>query len=106
VHLLTREAMREYANRLSDGGALLVHISNRVFDLEPVLAGTAQDLGWKAVLGEGGAGPGAQTSTWILLTESDELPAKLGDLPRWRPVPPDDSLTWTDDYSSVLSVLK
>ena len=35
VHLLTEEAMRTYMDRLAPGGLLVVHISNRVFDLEP-----------------------------------------------------------------------
>ena len=51
IHLLTREAMQVYADRLTDDGVLAVHISNRVFDLEPVLAGAAADLGWGAVIG-------------------------------------------------------
>ena len=48
VHLLTREAMREYADSLAPDGVLLVHVSNRFFDLEPVLAAAADDLGWSA----------------------------------------------------------
>ncbi|HXY39667.1 MAG TPA: fused MFS/spermidine synthase, partial [Vicinamibacteria bacterium] len=37
VHLLTREAFTLYRSRLAEGGALLVHLSNRHLDLAPVL---------------------------------------------------------------------
>ena len=35
-----------YRRRLAPGGLLLLHISNRVLDLEPVARGMAQYLGW------------------------------------------------------------
>ena len=53
IHLLTREAMREYARRLAADGTLIVHISSRIFDLEPVLAATAAT--WVGQLSEGSA---------------------------------------------------
>ncbi len=41
VHLMTQEAVALYASRLRPGGVLMFHISNRVFDLEPVLGAAA-----------------------------------------------------------------
>jgi hypothetical protein len=43
VHLLTREAMAVYFDRLEPKGILAFHISNRYVDLEPVLANLAAD---------------------------------------------------------------
>ena len=37
VHLLTREAIQMYADRLRPGGILVFHITNITFDLRPVL---------------------------------------------------------------------
>lgn len=105
VHVLTREAMEAYVDRLRPGGSVAVHISNRIFDLEPVLAAHAEDLGLRAVVGRGGEGPGATASHWVLLTTSEETVSELEKHPRWAPLPASPAVRWTDDYSSVLSVL-
>jgi hypothetical protein len=105
VHLLTREALRVYADTLADDGVLAIHISNRVFDLEPVLAGASRDLRWNALVGLGGEGRGARESRWVLLTRDAEELARLRGLDGWRRVDTGDVVAWTDDYSSVLDVL-
>jgi hypothetical protein len=43
IHLVTREALGEYLDKLTPGGAIAFHISNRHLDLEPVLARIARD---------------------------------------------------------------
>ena len=43
VHLLTREALDLYFRKLSPHGVLAFHISNRYFDLRPVLSRLARD---------------------------------------------------------------
>src|SRR3546814_17078831 len=48
LHLLTKEAIGIYARALKPGGILLIHISNRFFGLEPVLAAEATARGWTA----------------------------------------------------------
>jgi spermidine synthase len=45
AHLLTTNAIGEYLAKLP-GGFLVVHISNRYFDLMPVLASAAKTTGW------------------------------------------------------------
>jgi spermidine synthase len=106
VHVLTREGIEVFYNRLRPGGALAVHISNRIFDLQPVLAAHARDLGLRALIGRGGEGPGAVTSEWVMLTDSDTIADRLGADPRWAPLPTSKTTEWTDDYSSVLSVMR
>ena len=105
VHLLTREAMELYASRLAPGGLIAVHISNRVFDLRPVVAAGADALGLTAVLGQGGAGDdGATATAWVVLGDPTTTNALLAK-PGWSriDVAP---VVWTDDYSSILSVLR
>lgn len=107
VHLLTREAMRLYASRLSEDGVIMVHISNRVFDLRPVLASTAAGLGWQAALGdEEGRDPGATRSQWVALSADTDLIAHLAAQPDWTALEPSTAVVWTDDYSSILSVMR
>ncbi|RNM11624.1 fused MFS/spermidine synthase [Nocardioides pocheonensis] len=106
VHLLTREAFAMYADRLADGGILAVHISSRFFDLVPVLAAAAEDLGWTATIGlSQGSTPGATSSRWVVLSADRSVASQLAARPRWEPLDLTRRVQWTDDYSSVLSVL-
>ena len=50
VHLLTREAIELYEDLLADGGLIMLHISNRRLDLEPVVAQLARDRGLEAMI--------------------------------------------------------
>jgi len=106
IHLLTREAMATYAAKLSSRGVLLVHISSRLFDLEPVLAAAASQLGWEATIGHSDhATPGTTASTWVALTADRSFTRQLRAMPRWQPVDDSRHVVWTDDYSSIFSVI-
>lgn len=106
VHLLTEEGIRTYVDHLAPGGRLLVHISNRVFDLEPVLASAAERLGLDGVVGTGRADDrGAAASTWVALAPGSDGIEDLAARPGWRDLG-DRRVRWTDDYSSILSVLE
>lgn len=106
VHILTREGIQVFLDRVTDEGALAIHISNRIFDLRPVLASHARSLGLRAVVGRGGEGPGATESVWVVLTRSDVIADELEAGLRWTPLSTAQTVAWTDDYSSVLSVLR
>ena len=113
MHLLTREAFATYARVVQPEGLLLVHISNRFFDLKPVVAAAAAEGGWRALIldyhpTDLDRARGASLSTWIALSRS---PAALRALAKadadWRPLPRYPGFKgWTDDYSSVLPLLK
>jgi hypothetical protein len=45
MHLVTREALALYLSKLADGGLLVFNVSNRYFDLEPLLGDLARDGG-------------------------------------------------------------
>lgn len=106
VHILTREGIELFLDRVRPDGALAVHISNRIFDLRPVMAAHARDFDLRAVIGRGGQGPGAEVSEWVVLTRSDAVADQLEGEARWSPLPTSPTVRWTDDYSSVLSVLR
>jgi len=109
VHLLTREAVELYRQRLKPGGVIALHVSNSHLDLRPVVVSIAAELGLQTayVADPGIAGDDSTSSSdWILL--SDER--LVLDLPPVReastPVPPRVGVrTWTDDYSNILQVL-
>ncbi|MHB9879602.1 spermidine synthase [Pacificimonas sp. ICDLI1SI03] len=109
-HLMTREAFQLYTERLKAGGRLLVHISNRFVDLEPVVGRIAEDLGWHARIlddvPERSAENGLEytRSLWIVMA-ADE--ASLPDAAEWRPLNTrPDQPAWTDDFGSILPVLR
>ncbi|MBM3860944.1 MAG: hypothetical protein FJ395_15030 [Verrucomicrobia bacterium] len=113
MHLLTREAVQLYRQRLEPDGWLIFHFSNRYFDLEPILAALAQDAGLacrvqeKERVSAENKARGVFASSWaVMCREEAHLGAVLKDL-RWRPpkLKPNMRL-WTDDYASILSVWK
>lgn len=111
IHLLTEEAIELYASRVKEDGLIVVHISNRVFDLRPPLMAAAEELGLTPMfrgarpeeVGEVGL-----PSEWVAFPMGDEEEERLRDL-GWIDLSEDPAspkpIKWTDDYSSVLSVL-
>lgn len=113
VHLITREALSLYLDKLAPGGLLAFHISNRYLDLDPVVAALAQDAGLTAVVqsdlavSEEETALGKTGSHWALVARRTADLGPLGNDTRWRPLEPRPGLgPWTDDYSSIVSVLR
>ena len=106
-HLLTNECADIYRRNLKPGGLLLLHISNRVLNLEPVARGMAQYLGWTPVLFVSGDDPatGESSSKWVLLTASREWLARSGLGSRGAPWTRRAPILWTDDFVSLWHVL-
>jgi SAM-dependent methyltransferase len=109
VHLLTIEAFATYAAALAPDGVLLVHISNRYFDLAPVIAAQAAAGGWHSVLrNDPGEGEGLSPSIWIALSRDPAALERMraGSLEAWEALPPPAPEAWTDDRSSLLPLLR
>ncbi len=112
MHLLTREAIEIYLKRLKPDGLLAFHVSNRFFDLEPVLAAAAQDLGLTAMRGRNIAQNNiadtiAFPSIWIVMAKDAQKLSPLSlQAVTWRNamVKPNIS-AWRDDYSSLVHVM-
>jgi hypothetical protein len=80
VHLLTKEALELYKNRLTEHGLLAIHISNRYVDLEPVLNNLAKETGLIARVWSDNAEryPGKTASSWVVLARTyDDLGMEL-----------------------------
>lgn len=110
VHLMTREALDTYLARLAPGGIIAFHVSNRYLDLEPVVAALAKDRGLVARAGQGPRGDREtyeSNSTWIALARQEaDLGPLTADSQWWVPRLRDGVETWTDDYSSLLTVFE
>jgi hypothetical protein len=103
LHLLTKEAQSVYFRTLAPDGLLLIHISNRFIDLEPVLAALAREEGVVAALRADRSKDNSLTpSKWVALARD---PAQLQALTSgggWRPLAERSATVWRDDYASIL----
>jgi SAM-dependent methyltransferase len=113
VHLVTREALALYLRKLAPGGHLAFHISNTHLDLEPVLADLARDAHVACLTREDlliakqEFASGKAASVWVVMARNADELVKLMQDPRWRPSHGHDRpVVWTDDYSSLLSILR
>lgn len=110
VHLLTREAIRLYFDRLADNGVLALHISNRYLDLAPVLGNLAEQVKVVALVCDDLAAsrrPGKFTSIWAVMARRRDDLGKLNGDAAWRPMAARRGRRpWTDDYSNVVGAIK
>jgi hypothetical protein len=95
VHLLTREAVELYQHHVAKpDGVIVLHISNRVLDLESVTRGIARhlDRSYELVVTKDQFEKGAANSSWVLLRPG-----------RYRGPA---GILWTDSYSSLWTIFK
>ena len=125
MHLLTREAVALYLQALKEDGLLAFHVSNRHFDLVPVLDRLGDDAGLRVASIESDWLPRylSASSMWVLLGRDEERIQALVrfaeeqkselDLPpdaikTGRPAP--GSLAgiplWTDDHSDLFGAMR
>ncbi|MGL4551751.1 MAG: hypothetical protein ACRC33_11230, partial [Gemmataceae bacterium] len=104
VHLITREALMIYLRRLEKDGIILVHISNRYLDLQPVLSNIISDLRKEGVKDKDGGtvveqvpnlvgyhmsdddeiAPGKSRSHWVAITRDVANIDRLLNVPAWE----------------------
>ena len=80
IHLLTREALATYLERLAPGGRIAFHVSNRYLDLESVIGGLARERGLAVRVGSGPESRPEryqQWSTWVVVARNER---DLGDV--------------------------
>jgi hypothetical protein len=106
VHLLTREALDLYLEKLAPDGLLAFHVSNRYLQLTPIVGRLAREAGLtmreQLWIGRDGCGP--VSTRWVLLAREEDHLGKLRTSEYWKPIhlPPETPL-WTDDYSNLLT---
>ncbi len=108
VHLLTKEAIELYFRHLKPNGILAMHTSNRYLDLEPVLEKVATTLGKTTlqVETEEDDEKSCFGSTWVLIASKEALRHKVFEGAGEAVKPRAGLRLWTDDYSSLLSVVR
>jgi spermidine synthase len=113
VHLLTREAMQVYLDKLAPGGLLAFHVSNEYLNLKPVVASLAEDAGLVAIYQDDfavsaeDAANGKNPSQWVVIARKSTDFDRLSGDSRWQPLVAQPGTTvWTDSFSSVLNLLR
>jgi hypothetical protein len=114
IHLLTAEAFDTYARHLATSaaegvdGALVVHVSNRYLDLEPVVRGAAERIGFSMAHVHSPREPdhGIYEAEWIVLTRNKSLLETLAPSAITAEEPIKPAILWTDDRSNLLDVVK
>ena len=111
VHLLTAQAVQEYLGHLRANGVLAVHISNRYFDLAPVVSRLAETFGLAAVGRLDAPSPeqidaGHWSSIWVVLAPDPGALSGLTADHGWGPLPAPEGRLWTDDYSDLLGAFR
>jgi hypothetical protein len=109
VHLLSVEAVQLLERKLSPRGILAYHVSNRFFDLHPVIAAAATRLGmtW-AFQDSAGLTAIDYGSKWVMLARSEQAARDAGlTEPGWEH--PEETIApapWTDDWANVLGTMR
>ena len=109
LHLLTAQAVALYRKHLAPGGILAFHISNQHVDLEPPIGLLAKAAGMKSmrVSSFSNDAIGEFSATWMLLTDNEAFFSQPEVSERvHQPEERAGLRLWTDDYSSLLPVLR
>jgi len=109
LHLLTREAIALYQRHLVPSGVLAFHVSNQYLDLAPEIAQVATSQGMQAKIIDSSStdARGEYAATWVLVSKDATFLTRPEISTVSRSVPNNSRLrVWTDDYSSLLPILK
>jgi len=113
THLLTREAVDTYLARTSTDGIVAFNVSNRYFDLAPILGRIASAEGLTAIVRSDPASAPAQVaegalpSTWVVVARSPDDLSSVAATEGWTPLLVDPATPlWTDDDTDLLATFE
>lgn len=117
IHLITTDALKGYLDKLSDNGVIVINISNRYFNLAPLLARNADEIGiysrtrlhhFDDVERNQEISrlyPYASSSFWMAMSANRETLLPLRQL-EWVELRSDKKLRpWSDDYTNPIRML-
>ncbi|MEP7059683.1 MAG: fused MFS/spermidine synthase [Actinomycetota bacterium] len=113
THLLTDQAVQLYERRLTAHGLIACNVSNRFFDLQPILGRAAAEEHLTGVIladtavTPAEAAAGKLSSTWIVLARSGADLGALASDPAWQPLGDGAGAPlWTDGFTNLLGTLR
>ena len=111
IHLITREAMAIYLQKLKPHGIVAIHVSNRHLELASVVAGIAAANGAVTRVNDGGDATENDAEymfigTVTAVARSDEDFGPIANSQFWETQEPDpNQWVWTDDYSNIVGAV-
>lgn len=108
THLMTQEAFLLYYQHIKTLGVIALHISNRHLSLLPVIMHHSRSLNMQVMLFETPGGDNEHDAQWVVLTNNSQLTQSRNLRDRQTLITKDQyqNVIWTDDYSSLLPILK
>lgn len=109
AHLVSREAVRMYMQKLKPDGLILFHVSNRYMNVEALASAVALDAGLQALVryDDDEEPTGKASSDYVVAAKHSEDFGTLQDHMLWSAVEkPAGVQAWTDDYSNMLAIVK
>jgi spermidine synthase len=112
MHLMTREALALYLEKLAPGGVIVFNISNWHLSFQGVLSRLAEEAGlaalWQREPADAGSWQlGKFPSEWFIVARDARDFGALNQDARWkRPQAAAGTPLWTDDFSNILSVIR
>jgi hypothetical protein len=108
THLMTYEAFLLYKQHISTQGVMALHISNRHLSLLPVIMHHSKSLNMQVMLFETPGAGNEHDAQWVVLTNNSRLIQSAKLISRQTLIAEDQfqHVLWTDDYSSLLPILK
>ncbi len=105
VHLLTREALQLYMDKLAPDGLLAVHISNQHMELETVVAALADDGGYalkvNKIASSGRTLEEPTAAVAAVFAKQPETLIPFSEEGGWARPSATATAVWTDDYSNI-----
>lgn len=112
AHLLTKEAMQIYLQKLKNNGVLAFHISNKFLNLEPILSALAKDsnliglIQYDLNINEEESLKGKDGSVWVILSRENENLDNFLTNKKWKILNTSSVKLWTDSFSNIFSVIR
>ena len=111
VHLMTKEAMALYLDKLTPNGVLTMHISNRHMELASVLASLARELNVHARVKQNQSRSASLNfdepvpATVVVVARNADMLLPLGSAAGWTPIEDRGTAVWTDDFSNIVTAI-
>jgi spermidine synthase len=110
IHIMTKEAFEIYFAKLADDGIITMNISNRFFDLRPVLVAIGKELGFTVYfkihqpeMKKGEISSLYTQSVFAVMSKDEKKIAAYVEKYDWKPYTKDKIVrAWTDDYANIL----
>jgi SAM-dependent methyltransferase len=111
AHLVSREALRLYLKKLAPNGILLFHVSNRYLKVDQLVSALTYDAGLATFQRYDDAGEqrseGRNSTNHVMAVRSIDAISRVPNISEWTRVSTAPGVrVWTDDYSSILQIVR